>query len=251
MTATSPVTCAHPSCSCQLTSGTYCSNQCEAMEKMPDIECSCGHIECTGSSRILNSARINTSSPVRHQKIMRNLRRSFALAVLGVTTILVGCFGASTKSPEVGENIRKSLDQAGFNNVSVSQDRNKGVVTLSGTVTSQNDKVQAEILAKSLSGLQVVADQIAVLPQGDEKDAKAMNADLDGGIEKNLDAALIHDKMHDIVKYVVKGGVVTLTGKVNSQSKREHAERVASEVPNVQQVVNELQVKNQKATSSP
>jgi osmotically-inducible protein OsmY len=43
--------------------------------------------------------------------------------------------------------------------------------------------------------------------------------------------------------------VVTLTGEVASQSKRREAERVAGAVPNVQQVVNELQVKNQKATS--
>lgn len=29
--------CAHPICSCITTSGKYCSAQCEAMEKMPDI----------------------------------------------------------------------------------------------------------------------------------------------------------------------------------------------------------------------
>jgi osmotically-inducible protein OsmY len=44
--------------------------------------------------------------------------------------------------------------------------------------------------------------------------------------------------------------VVTLTGEVVSQSARRQAEGIASSVPNVWQVVNELQVKNQKATSS-
>jgi osmotically-inducible protein OsmY len=44
--------------------------------------------------------------------------------------------------------------------------------------------------------------------------------------------------------------VVTLSGEVDSQSKRAQAQTIASSVPNVQQVVNELQVKNQKATSS-
>jgi osmotically-inducible protein OsmY len=44
--------------------------------------------------------------------------------------------------------------------------------------------------------------------------------------------------------------VVTLSGTVNSQSKRAEVEEMATKVPNVQQVVNELQVKNQKATSS-
>ena len=73
--------------------------------------------------------------------------------------------------------------------------------------------------------------------------------DLDKGIEKNLDAALIQNKMHHNVKYSVKSGVVTLTGDVNSQDNRALAEKVATGMPNVQQVVNNLQVKNQKATS--
>jgi hypothetical protein len=37
--------------------------------------------------------------------------------------------------------------------------------------------------------------------------------------------------------------------EVNSERKRAQAEHVASSVPNVEQVVNELQVKDQKATS--
>ena len=77
-----------------------------------------------------------------------------------------------------------------------------------------------------------------------------MNSDLDQGIESNLDAALIQNKMHDRVIYAVKNGVVTLTGTVNSEETRAAAEKLANGVPNVQQVVNDLQVKNQKATSS-
>ena len=77
-----------------------------------------------------------------------------------------------------------------------------------------------------------------------------MLSDLDKGIEKNLDAALIQNKMHDDVKFAVKNGVVTLTGEVNSQNKRARAESVAVHVPYVQQVVNDVQVKDQKASSS-
>ena len=67
---------------------------------------------------------------------------------------------------------------------------------------------------------------------------------------KNLDAALIQNRMHENVKYAVKSGVVTLTGDVNSQSRRDRAESVATRVPHVQQVVNNLQIKDQKASSS-
>jgi hyperosmotically inducible protein len=180
---------------------------------------------------------------------MKKLRLSVAMLTLVAAGTLAGCSGTAA-SPDVSESIRKSLDRAGFKDVSVSQDREKGVVTLGGQVGSENEKAQAESLAKSLAGAQVVADQIAVIPKGVEKEAKAVNSDLDEGIEKNLDAALIQNRMHGNVKYEVKSGVVTLTGEVNSQYKRDHAEQVATRVPNVKQVVNDLQVKNQKASSS-
>ena len=92
--------------------------------------------------------------------------------------------------------------------------------------------------------------QIAVLPVGAEKDAKAVNSDLDKGIALNLDAALIQNKLHDDVKYDVKNGVVTLTGEVGSHSERERAAKIASSVPNVLQIVNELQMTRIKASST-
>ena len=79
----------------------------------------------------------------------------------------------------------------------------------------------------------------------------AVNSDLDEGIEKNLDVALILNRMRGDVKYEVKGAVVTLMGEMNSQYKRGHAAQVAARVPNVKQVVNDVQVKNQKPSSSP
>jgi hyperosmotically inducible protein len=181
---------------------------------------------------------------------MKKFRFSVAVLSLFAGVFLAGCSGTAAKSPDVADSIRKSLDQAGFKDVSISQDRDKGIVTLGGQVASNNDKMQAETIAKSQAGTQVVADQIAVIPPGLEKEAKAVNSDLDDGIEKNLDAALIQNKLRETVKYAVKAGVVTLSGEVNSEYKRTRAEKVATGVPNVQQVVNDLQVKNQKASSS-
>jgi hypothetical protein len=122
--------------------------------------------------------------------------------------------------------------------------------TLGGRVPSDGDKSQAESIAKSIAGVQVVSNQIGVISPAAESEAKTVNSDLDKGIEKNLDAALIQRRLNKSVKYDVKNGVVTLTGEVNSQSRRAKVEKVASTVPNVQQAVNELQVKDQKATSS-
>ena len=180
---------------------------------------------------------------------MKTYKLCLNLLALLVVGILVAC-STATKSPDVSDSIRKSLDQAGLKDVTVSQDRDKGVVTLGGNVAADADKLQAESLAKSIAGGQVVANQIAVTPPGVESEAKAVNSDLDTSIEKNLDAALITNRLHKGVKFDVKNGVVTLTGEVNSKSQRASVEKVASSVPNVKQVVNELEIKNPKATSS-
>ncbi len=76
--------------------------------------------------------------------------KSLCLTLL-VVGALTGCSETSTKSPDVSDGIRKSLDQARLTDVSVSQDRDKGVVTLGGHVAADADKAQAESIAKSLA----------------------------------------------------------------------------------------------------
>jgi hyperosmotically inducible periplasmic protein len=180
-------------------------------------------------------------------KILKPFVSSLALVLVAT---LAGCSATASKSPEVSDSIRKSLDNANLKDVSVAQDREKGVVTLAGHVAADGDKAQAESIAKSIAGAQVVSNQIAVIPPASATDAKKVNSDLDQGIEKNVDAALIQADVKKGVKYEVKSGVVTLTGEVGSEALRTQVQTVASTVPNVQQVVNELQVKNQKATST-
>jgi osmotically-inducible protein OsmY len=179
---------------------------------------------------------------------MKTQKIQLIFAGVIAASLMSGCH--TTKSPDVSDNIRKSLDQAGLKDVSVSQDRDKGVVTLAGHVPDPGSKTQADSIAKSAAGDEVVADEIAVVPSGNESAAKAINSDVDNGIAKNLDAALIQYGFKKNVKYDVKSGVVTLSGNVDSTSLRTQAEQVASTVPYVQQVVNELQVRDQKATST-
>jgi hyperosmotically inducible protein len=167
-----------------------------------------------------------------------------------LTAGLLGCSNTPPKSPDVVDNVRKSLEQSGYKDVSVSQDRDKGVVTLTGSVATESDKAQAESVTKAAAGGQVVADEIAVRPPGDESAAKAVDSDLDKAIEKNLDAALVKRKMDKGVRYDVKNGVVTLKGDAVSEGRRSAVEQIAKGVPNVTQVVNEMQVKEQKASSS-
>jgi hyperosmotically inducible periplasmic protein len=191
-------------------------------------------------------ANTGVASKGEHMNTLKPCLSLLAVVVIGT---LAGCSTNSTRSADVSGGIRTSLDQAGLKDVSVSEDHDKGVVTLAGHVAADADKAQAQSIATSMAGAQVVSNQIAVIPPG-EHDAKKVNSDLDKGIEGNLDAALLQGSLHKNVNYAVNNQVVTLTGEVDSQSKRAQAQTIASAVPNVQQVVNELQVKDQKASSS-
>ncbi|MSV31882.1 MAG: BON domain-containing protein [Bryobacterales bacterium] len=181
---------------------------------------------------------------------MTVLAKYVAAGTFVAMSTLAGCAASPPLSVDVTRTLRQSLDAAGLKDVTIKQDREKGVVTLGGLVGTDDDKARAELLAKPIAAGQVLAVEIAVIPDGAEKDAKAINTELDKGIEHNLDAALIAKKLRDSVKYKVKNSVVTLSGEVGSQATRAMAEQLAAAVPYVTQVVNTLQVKNQKATST-
>ena len=176
-------------------------------------------------------------------------RSTIGLFTVVIAATLAACSNTQ-KAPDVAGGIRKSLDQAGYKDISVAQDREKSVVVLKGHVPSESDRAQAEQLAKSLAGGQVVADEISVLHPGDGGADKAISSDLDKSIGDLVDAMLIQNNLHGSVKYSTQAGVVTLTGDVNSQQLRDQVQQMTAAIPNVRQVVNEIQVKNQKATGT-
>jgi osmotically-inducible protein OsmY len=84
----------------------------------------------------------------------------------------------------------------------------------------------------------------AIQPVGSESQARDVASNLDDGIEKDYKAALISsglDKQH--VSYNAKNGVLTLTGSVRNANERQHAEKLAAGIPNVQQVLNQIEVR--------
>jgi hyperosmotically inducible protein len=180
-------------------------------------------------------------------KTLNSIASALLALAIGLT---LACSGRPSKAPDVTGDIRHSLEQAGLNEVSVSQDRDRGVVTLTGKVATDDEKARAESIARSLAGSEVVSNEIGVRPNGEESTAKKVDSDLDSGIDKNLDAMLIQHKLKRDVKYDVTNGVVTLKGDVRSQAQRDSVEKLAGQVPNVKQVVNQLEVSHQKATST-
>jgi len=177
--------------------------------------------------------------------------KTISMTVVAVAiALMLACSDRPPKAPDVASDVRHALDQAGFKDVSVSQDRDKGVVALTGSVATEDDKGRAESITRSIAGTQVVSNEIGVRSTDDRSTAKKVDSDLDSGIDKNLEAMLVQHKMNRAVRYDVNNGVVTLKGDVPSQGQRSNVEKLAQQVPNVKQVVNELEVKNQRATST-
>ena len=141
---------------------------------------------------------------------MKTYKSYLSLLAVAAIGTLAGCSTSATRSTDVSGGIRTSLDHAGLKGVSVTQDHDKGVVTLGGHVAADTEKAQAQSIATSAAGAQVVSNQIEVVPPGSEHDAKKIDSDLDKGIEGNLDAALIQGGLHKSINYSVKNQVVTM-----------------------------------------
>jgi osmotically-inducible protein OsmY len=153
---------------------------------------------------------------------------------------------ACTKTSDVSykDSVHKALEQADLKGISVAEDKTKNTITLSGKLHSEDSKQQANQVAQAAAGSRIVANEISVEPVGLESQAKEINSNLDEAIEKNFKAALIAqglDKQN--VDYKAKNGLLTLKGQVKSMQQRQQVEQIASAVPNVAQVLNQIEVR--------
>jgi osmotically-inducible protein OsmY len=168
------------------------------------------------------------------------MRRLTPFSVLLAIALSVAC---STQR-SVKQDVSRALDQADLKGVTVSEDTNKNVVTLGGKLHSEEAKDRAAQVAKSAAGGRIIANEISVEPVGVEGDARKMQSNLDDGIENNYKAALISKGLDkQSIHFDAKNGVLTLKGDVKSPDVREEAQQLASNIPNVEQVINEIQVR--------
>jgi len=141
------------------------------------------------------------------------------------------------------DRVKTALEQADLKDVTVTEDAKKNTITLGGTLHSDDAKNRAGNIAQASAGSRVIANEISVEPVGNEGQARKMESSLDDGIENNFKAVLISkglDKQN--IRYKAKNGVLTLKGSVKSPTQRQEAQELAKNTPNVQQVVNEIQV---------
>ena len=179
---------------------------------------------------------------------VKNMMATLAALLLCVA---IGCTSNKANTPDVKDQISKALANAGYKDVKVATNNDKQLVTLTGDVKTQEDKDKAEEITKSAATGFVVSNEIGVRPEGVESEAKKIDSNVDDAIEKDFKAVIIAhrlEKQH--IRFDAKNGVLTLKGDVDTPSQRAQVEKLAASVPNVQQVVNELDVKGGKRKSS-
>src|SRR5690349_14511779 len=118
------------------------------------------------------------------------ISRLLALLTLLAAVFTIACSQQKANTPDVTDQIKDSLKANNLGDVKVSEDKDKGVVTLSGDVKSDEEKAQAEDIARKSAGGLIVANEIGVRPEGAEGEAKKVDNNLDKGIEDNFKAAL-------------------------------------------------------------
>lgn len=172
-----------------------------------------------------------------------------AAAILAGVMAVAGC-NRSTH-PDEKSAVTDALKNSNLSAVSVWQDRDKGVMTLKGNLDSQDLKNQAENIAKQAAPDYTVSDEIGIRPPG-ESEAGAVASNLDSAIEDNYKAMIkAHASLNDqSIHCSAKNGTLVLNGSVKTARQKKEAEDLAKKVPNVQQVVNEIEVKPNKHSTA-
>ena len=163
------------------------------------------------------------------------------MAMLAVLFLVTAACNQSGKSQ--ADSVKQALEQADLKGLTVTDDVDKNTVTLGGTMHSEDAKNRAGEVAKSAAPNRTIANEISVQPVGDESQAKSVQSNLDNGIESNYKAALVASRLNkQSIHYGAKNGVLTLKGNVKTQQEKAEAQQLASRIPNVQQVVNQIDV---------
>jgi hyperosmotically inducible protein len=170
-------------------------------------------------------------------------------AILVGVMVVAGC--NKPAHPDEKSAVTDSLKNNNLSAVSVSQDRDKGVMTLKGNLDSADLKNQAEGIARQAAPDYTVADEIGVRPPG-ASEAGSVASNLDSAIEDNYKAMIkSHASLNDqSISGSAKNGTLVLKGTVKTARQKKEAEDLAKKVPNVQQVVNELEVKPGKHSTT-
>jgi hyperosmotically inducible protein len=174
------------------------------------------------------------------------MRRNLVLAASFMALLMsVAAWGQLLgKGHSEADAVKNALKQADLKDVTVSDDADKNTITLGGTLHSEEAKARAAEVAKSAAGNRQIANEISVQPVGEESQARSIASNRDDAIEDNYKAELLSKHMDNLsIHYKGKNGTLVLTGSVKNAGQRQEAGELAKKVPNVRQVVNQLEVR--------
>lgn len=159
---------------------------------------------------------------------------------------LAGCLHRD--HPDDRMAVYNALDQHDLRSITVAQDRHAGIITLSGIVGSLDRRQRAgQVAEQSAPGYSVV-NRIQVDSSGIQSEIQTANrkAQLDSAIEDRFRTTLATDPAlkKDNIQYSAFHGTLTLKGAVKSYQERREAENLAKKIPQVQRVVNEIEIEN-------
>lgn len=179
------------------------------------------------------------------QPDFHRFRALVARTVASFAMLLVLAACNTNRHPDFKDAVNSALTQNNLGVVSVSQDRAKGVMTLKGDVESADQKAQASVVAAQAAPGYTIANEVGIRPVGQESQAKAVDSNLDDAIEDNFKASLkAHKNLDDqSISASAKNGTIVLTGHVKSRAQKAEAQQLAKAVPNVKEVVNEIEVR--------
>jgi osmotically-inducible protein OsmY len=128
-------------------------------------------------------------------------------------------------------------------------DTRQGVVTLRGEVSSDAERAQALLLARSTQGVQRVEDLLTVNSSSSEKSAASNDAAApldDGWLTTKIQSQFFLDGQIKTgsIDVTSKDGVVTLDGTVPSEDAHRQALTIARQTEGVVQVVDRLKVQS-------
>ena len=123
----------------------------------------------------------------------------------------------------------------------INVDTKGGVVTLTGVVTTQANKEQAERIAMNTEGVTRVINNITVETDGEHTAAGAGMSASDLAILSKIKTRYVAEDVTG-AKVEVSDGVVTLTGNVENAQTRVRAENIARSTSGVKSVNNMIEV---------
>jgi osmotically-inducible protein OsmY len=141
--------------------------------------------------------------------------------------------GFKSSDDEIASGIHKALTASWVPTEKLQIKVDHGVVTLDGILHWRFQKQAAEKCITNIAGVRQIEDHILVRPQTHNEVEK-----------KHIENAL---KMNwamngQDVRITLAGRIVTLNGVVNSYFQKAEAERIVSEAPGVDVVVNQLAI---------